>query len=205
MLIVGITGSIGTGKTTVCQIFKELGAYLIDADVLGHQLLEKKNIKSKLIKTFSDKILDENKKICRDKLAEIVFEDKKELKKLDELVHPSLIKKIKKEIENLKETGFPGIVVIDAALIYKWDIFDELDYLIVVDAPIWHRTKRLTKKRHYSDEQADKRISVTSLDMKKLNPHIDFIIKNNGTLNELRPKVVKVWIELKKEQDVRKG
>ena len=85
------------------------------------------------------------------------------------------------------------------------DIFDWLDYLVVIDAPIWHRTKRLIKKRGYSDDQAHKRINVTNLDMKKLNPHIDFIIHNNGTLHELRPKVVKVWIELKKEQKIRSG
>ncbi|MBN1756146.1 dephospho-CoA kinase [bacterium] len=203
MLVVGVTGSIGTGKSTVCKIFKELGAYLINADIMGHDILRRKSIKEKLINLFSDAILDADKNVDRDKLAAIVFDNKKELKKLDDTVHPQLVKEIKMALNNLKDTNYPGIVVIDAALIYKWDVFNWLDYLIVVDAPIWHRAKRLVKTRGYTDDQAQKRINVTSLDIKKLNPHIDFIIRNNGTLNELRPKVVKVWIELKSEQEIR--
>lgn len=203
MLLVGLTGGIATGKTTICNIFDRLGAYTIEADGLGHEVIEIPLIKKRILDEFGRDILDEDGKIDRQKLADRVFISEERIEALNELTHPVISKKIHKKLDYLQETDYPGIVVVEAALLPEWDLLEELDFLIIVEAPVWRRRKRLVNKRGYSKDGAERRIEATEIDEEDLSQHIDFIIENIGTLDELRPKVVKVWMRLQDQLEFR--
>ena len=202
MILVGVTGPIASGKTAVCNIFCGMGALLIDADRMGHEALEEPSIKVKLLEYFGDDVIDGAGRINRERIAEIVFSNDEALEFLESLTHPLLIERVEKKISELKSSGFPGIVVIDAAMLPKWDrILKSLDYLVLVQSPRWQRANRLIQDRHYPPEQSENRMNAQDELFDKITPVIDYIIKNNGDLSELRAKTVKVWLDIKSAQE----
>ena len=102
-MIIGITGSIGSGKTTIAKLFGKHHYIRIDADELGHQIIKNPVIHKKIIKAFGDGVLDENWNIDRKRLGNIVFSDDKNLKNLNSIMHPVIIKNIKNEISKINQ------------------------------------------------------------------------------------------------------
>lgn len=199
MILVGVTGPIASGKTTVCNIFQEMGAILIDADKMGHEVLREPSVKAKLIAYFGSEVIDKDGEINRGRIAEIVFSNSDALRKLEQITHPILVKAIIEEIDDLKNGGFPGIAVIDAAMLPYWkDILKRLNYLIVVQSPKWQRANRLIQDRGMPQEHCERRMEAQEAIFDSITPEIDYIIKNNGDLMEVRGKAVKVWLDIKK-------
>ena len=199
MILVGVTGPIASGKSTVCRTFGEMGALFIDVDKMGRDVLEESSVKVRLIDLFGDDILKDNGDVDRERIADLVFSNEEALRQLEELSHPIIIKKLQKRIEELRKSDFPGIIVLDAAMLPKWpDIMDQLDYLLVVQSPKWQRSNRLIQDRGYPPEQSELRIKSQEALFEKITPRIDYIIKNNGDLSELRAKTVKTWLDIKK-------
>ncbi len=199
MILVGVTGPIASGKTTVCNIFQEMGAILIDADKMGHDVLREPSVKTKLIAYFGSEVIDKDGEINRGRIAEIVFSNSDALRKLEQITHPILVKAIIEEIEDLKNSGFPGIAVIDAAMLPYWkDVLKRLNYLIVVQSPKWQRANRLIQDRGMPQEHCERRMEAQEAIFDSITPEIDYIIKNNGDLMEVRGKAVKVWLDIKK-------
>jgi len=97
-MVIGVTGNIGCGKTTVAQMFGALGAEVIEADRIGHLLLKKDGVKERIIQTFGKSILDEDGEISREKLRKMVFRDKKKLKQLNLILHPLMGEEIKRSL-----------------------------------------------------------------------------------------------------------
>lgn len=197
MYLVGITGPIASGKTSVAKMYKEMGAYLIDADKIGHQLLERPDIKKRIIEEFGDEILTEKGKIDREKLGAIVFSDISRLEALNDIIQKPLVDIIKEQILELQESGFPGIVVIDAALLPKWDIVKLMDLVLVVDAPRWQRMNRLVRQRGLPQDEAERRIEVHEELFKEFFPKQTIVVKNNGDFMELRVQAMRAWLEIK--------
>jgi dephospho-CoA kinase len=198
MILIGVTGPIASGKTCVCQTFIEMGALLIDLDKMGHEVLEEPSTKVKLIEFFGDDIVDDDGSVDRKRIADLVFPDEMVLKRLEDITHPILIKRLQVRINNLRDSRFPGLVVIDAAMLPKWpDVIGKLDYLVMVQSPKWQRTNRLIQDRGYPPEQAELRIKSQEALFEKIKSKIDYLIKNNGDLLELRTKSVKVWLDIK--------
>jgi len=198
MILIGVTGPIASGKTAVCQTFTGMGALLIDLDKMGHEVLEEPSTKVKLIEFFGIDIVDDNGSVDRKRIADLVFPDEMVLERLEEITHPVLIERLQVRIKDLRDSGFPGIVVIDAAMLPKWpDVIDRLDYLVVVQSPKWQRTNRLVQDRGYPPEQAELRIKSQEALFGKIRSKIDYLIKNDGDLIELRTKAVKVWLDIK--------
>ena len=133
-MILGITGSIGSGKTAAAKIFSRYYYTRIDADEIGHSLMkENKELKNKLIKNFGNKILGKNGNIDRKKLGGIVFNDKNELKKLNSMMHPLIIYEIKNQIEKIqKECGDNTKIIIDAPLLLETNLKNYVDKIIVI-------------------------------------------------------------------------
>lgn len=199
MILVGVTGPIASGKTTVCNIFREMGAILIDADKMGHEILEAPSTKTKLIEYFGEEVVKDDGSINRDRIGQIVFANDEALDRLERITHPVLIKKLLAEIQEMRSGGFPGVAVIDAAMLPLWDeILDQLDYLILVHSPKWQRANRLIQDRGMPQEQCEQRMDAQEALFEKITPQIDYIIKNNGDLMEIRGKAVKVWLDLKR-------
>lgn len=183
--IIGLTGSISTGKSTVSNYLKEKGYKVIDADEITHELMQKGNANYvKIVEHFGDSILDENFEIDRKKLSKIVFSDENELKMLNNLTHPNIFNKIKKTIEISDEK----IIFLDIALLIefikdeKWDIpLDEI-WLVYVNRNI--QLERLIKRNNFSKEEANSRINAQMNIDEKIG-YADFIIHNDRDLEYL--------------------
>lgn len=183
--IIGLTGSISTGKSTVSNYLKEKGYKVIDADEITHELMQKGNANYvKIVEHFGDSILDENFEIDRKKLSKIVFSDENELKMLNNLTQPNIFNKIKKTIEISDEK----IIFLDIALLIefikdeKWDIpLDEI-WLVYVNRNI--QLERLIKRNNFSKEEANSRINAQMNIDEKIG-YADFIIHNDRDLEYL--------------------
>lgn len=185
--VIGIGGNIGSGKTTLAKMFQEFGAKLVDADKIGWSLLKKsKKEYIKIVKTFGKAILDKNNNIDRKKLGEIVFNQPKKLQMLNRIVHPTLLTKVRQDIRKEK-----GIIVLDAALLFNWGLEKEMDASILVSATKELKIKRskklgITKKA--VEERLARQIPETMM-VKKA----DFIVRNNGSNQELKQTALEMW------------
>ena len=206
-LIVGLTGGIVSGKSTVAKMFKDLGAKIVDIDKLGHKvILPSKPAWEKIIKLFGKDLLKEDLKIDRKKLGKIVFNDQKLLKKLNEITHPEIIKLIKKEINLVKnktcKNGTEEILIIDGALIYEAKIDNLMEKIIVVYIKEDEQIRRLQKRDNLSIEEALKRVkSQMSIDGKI--KFADYIIYNSNSLDKTRKQVENIWKNLISHRDSR--
>jgi len=197
-LIVGLTGGIVGGKSTVALMFKELGAKIVDADKLGHSvILPHRPAWKKIVRLFGKDILQNNLTIDREKLGKIVFTNQPLLKKLNEITHPEITKLIRKEI-NLarnKTHNQENILIIDAALIYETKIDRLMDKTIVVYIDENEQIKRLIKRNNLTKKEALQRIK-SQMPMKEKVKIADYVIDNSNSLNTTREQVEKIWQSL---------
>ena len=197
-LIVGLTGGIVSGKSTVASMFRDLGAKIIDADRLGHSvILPHKPAWKKIVKLFGEDISKNDLTINREKLGKIVFANQVLLKKLNEITHPEIIKLIKKEID-LARDKIPNqekLFVIDGALIYETKIDRLMDKIIVVYIEEDEQIKRLIKRNNLSKDEALQRIK-SQIPMKEKIKKADYVIDNNGKLGKTKEQVEKIWQNL---------
>jgi len=191
-MIVGITGGIASGKSLVAKYFRDNGITVINADTIGHEILLQEDVKKKIISRFGDSILKDGN-IDRKKLGKIVFEDIEKLRILNAIVHPVLIQEIFLRIDQCADS----MVVIDAALLFQWNMNEVCTYVILVTAPKKVRISRLEKNNHLTHEEAEDRINAQQEFPEKL---ADFIIRNDGTLRDLYKSVGSIWEKLQKAQ-----
>ena len=197
-LIVGLTGGIVGGKSTVASMFRDLGAKIIDADILSHSvILPFKPAWKKIVKLFGEDILRKDLTINREKLGKIVFADQALLKKLNEITHPEIIKLIKKEINLARDKTHnqEKILVIDAALIYEAKIDRLMDKIIVVYINEDEQIKRLIKRNNLSKDEASQRVK-SQIPMKEKIKMADYVIDNNDTLDKTKKQVETFWQSL---------
>ncbi len=185
MKIIGVTGGIGSGKSTVSKILSSLGAKIIDADAIAHKVTEDSNVLTELSEKFGASIITAERKLDRERLASIVFEDTKELKELNNITHKYVAKKIIKEIEDIKAIGKNKIIVLDVPIPVKHGFLDVVDEVWVVVAEEQTRIKRVMKRSNVSYEEVQKRIKsqMSNDEYIKIS---DRVIENNEGLLELR-------------------
>ena len=195
-MIIGITGSIGSGKTTAAKIFSKYHYIKIDADEIGHNLMkENKELKNKSVKYFGNEIIGKNGNIDRKKLGGIVFNDKNELKKLNSITHPPIIDEIKNKIKKIqKECGADAKIIIDAPLLIETNLKDCVDKIAVVKYDYKNIIKRLNKKY---PKKLIERILKVQMPLKEKLKHADFVIENDGDLKNLEKQIKKIINKLK--------
>ena len=193
MLIFGITGSFGTGKTTVSEIFSKLGAEIIDADKIVHNIIkENKKVYKKIVSLAGKDILNKtSKQIDRKKLSKIVFYNKGLLKKLCEIIHPSVILEIKRQIA-LKKRCACEIIIIDAPLLIEANLSSLVDRLIVVKTKQKIQINRIVAKMKLSRSEILKRIKnqISLRDKIKL---ADYVIDNGSSFKNTEKQVKDIW------------
>lgn len=195
MLVVGVTGGIGSGKTTFTNMLARRGAEVIDADALGHRALDPGTPTwHSVVDTFGEEILSATgMEIDRKRLAKIVFEDREKLAALNAIVHPFIMARIADTLETLQ--GTDEVVVLDAALIVELGLHRSLDILIVVSTDDELRKRRLVQSRDMSLEEAQRRISA-QLPAEELLEQADIVVVNNGDIERLELEADRVWSEL---------
>jgi len=184
--LVGITGGIGSGKSLLAEMFKKFGAFVIDADKIGKEVLEKdKKIFIEILKHFGENVLENDKKIDRKKLAEVVFTNHERLKELNSIIHPPMIRLIEKRMRNEFKLNRSPMVVVDAALIFEAKVENRFDYIINLYSDFENQIKRLSTRDGMSVEEIKKRMkSQISTEVKKSKSHYN--IENNGTVEDLK-------------------
>ncbi|WP_294654760.1 dephospho-CoA kinase [uncultured Fusobacterium sp.] len=194
-MIVGLTGGIASGKSTVSNYFREFGAEVLDADVVAKELSEKEENVAKIIEIFGNEILDENGNISRKKMRERAFLEKDKLKQLNELLHPQVIEVFKKKKENTKEDE---IVIFDIPLLFEAGMESLCDTVIVVYISKRVQLERMMKRDRHGIDLAE-RIIESQMSMSDKIDKADIIINNNCTLEDLKNNVNVVYYNLQKK------
>lgn len=186
-IFVGVTGGIGSGKSVVCDYLKKLGCKIIKADEIAKQLYRKnEKLKRALKSEFGKVIYDKDENVSIDKLREVTFINCKIQKRVNEIVHPFVIKSILDSYNKIKR----GIVVNEAALIFESGFDKYLDLVVMVSSPKELRIKRVIKRSGLTLKEIEKIISLQLTDKEKIKLS-DIIIRNNGTKTQLKQNVNK--------------
>ena len=189
MLILGLTGGIGCGKSSLSNIFRNLNIPIVDADIISRKIFEDKLLLEKVFVHFGQSIKNDDGTLNRKALGKIVFSDEEKLKELNNLTHPRIREKIISEIEN--------IVVLDAAILVESGFLDMVDKLLVVTCKQEVQISRIQKRDNCSEQEALSRIN-SQMSQEEKSKYGDYIIDNSGTITELESKAHK-FIEYMKE------
>jgi dephospho-CoA kinase len=195
MILVGLTGNIGSGKSTVARLFEERGATIIDADVLARRAVEPGTLGlRRLVELWGEGILSPDGALDRAALRHIVFDAPEELERLNAIVHP--------EVERLRDAEFQAavargerVVVYDVPLLFERHLADRFDVIVLVDAPRPLRLERLVRDRDLREDEAMAMIAA-QMPAELKRARADFIIDNDGTLADLEDRAGEVWESL---------
>ena len=191
-MYLGLSGGIGSGKSTVAKILADLGAVVIDADVIAKEVLEPNQAGyQRAIEVFGESILDSDLRIDRKMLAELVFQDSNELAKLEAIVHPAVIARVAQIRNSLPEST---VVVYDTPLLFEKNLQGQFDKVLIVVTDSEHRKARLIE-RGLEITDIEARIANQATDAQRRTV-ADFVIENNGSLEQLQDEVTKVWQQI---------
>jgi dephospho-CoA kinase len=192
----GLTGGIACGKSTVAGHFQELGARVIDADRIGHEVIEPgHDAYQQILKHFGDKLLDSDGRIDRKQLGPIVFADPQQLQSLNTIVHPRIIARSDELARAYYEADPRAVVILDAALIFESGIGRRLRKVIVVWCRPEQQLERLISKTGLSREAAELRIRAQMPVEQKLR-RADYIIDCSGSKEGTRLQVEQLFLQL---------
>ena len=195
MLYVGLTGNIASGKSAVADRFAELGATVVDADVLARDAVAVGTpAYQKVVARWGSHVLQPDGTLDREALRHKVFADKTQLDELNSIVHPDVNKLRRKMVTEARKRG-DAVLIYVVPLLFERRLANEFDQIILVDAPKETRFDRLTRLRGVSEEDSANMISAQMLAELK-RARADFVIENDGSLEELREKVDEVWERL---------
>lgn len=185
MKIIGITGGIGSGKSTAAQMFSEMYQLpIIDADVLSKEASERPEVVEKIKKTFGTSCIDETNGIDRAKLAEIVFCNTGYLKKLNAIIHPIVMEEFKKQCFDMQKSG-KEYIIFDCPLLIEEQLQDLVDLTVLIYANKETRIERIMQRSGLSYKETINRIEA-QMDLDEKIAFSNIVIYNNGTIDELK-------------------
>jgi dephospho-CoA kinase len=197
MLKVGLTGSIAVGKSYVCEVFGELGAFVLDADLTARQVVEPYTQGWNLIvKNFGTEILHPDGSINRAKLGQIVFSDESKRLLLNSIVHPLIIEAQNEWLKECERKNPDGIAIIEAALMIESGSWVRFDKIIMVWCEPSVQLDRLMKRDNLTEEEALKRIRA-QMPQEEKKKYADFLIDTSAGFQTTREQIVRVFEELK--------
>jgi len=191
--VIGLTGGIGAGKSTVTQMLADLGAAVIDADIVGHQIyLPDMPAWREIVEAFGTEILQADRSINRQALGRVVFADPEALRTLNRIVHPKMLERMRELVAELRARGGVKAIVLEAAVLIEANWTSLVDYVWVVVASEPMVTERLAKQRNLSPDQVRARLAAQlSNDERRQHSHV--VIENNGSLAEVQAAVQQAW------------
>lgn len=195
MCVMGITGSLGAGKSTVAAMFGELGAKVLDADKIAHQQMRSGTACFRAILNALGKDILTAGKIDRKKVAACVFRDCKQLRKLERIVHPAVRRVILAKVKQYKRNRPKIVVVIDVPLLFESKLNSHVDLAVVVKASRAKQITRATKMLGITKAEAVRRLKV-QMPLRKKIRLADMIIDNNATLKHTQKQVKQIWKKL---------
>ena len=204
-MVIGLTGGIGTGKSTVSQILRNKGFSVIDLDVISHKVIEFPSVVEKIVRNFGKEVLennnDGNRTVSREKLGKIIFSNREKRFTLNSIMHPEILRIMHKKIlecesKNEKENK---IIFVEIQLLFEVQWEKEFDYILLVAAKRDIQVRRVLERDKRSEKEAwDIINSQMSLDEKREKS--DFVIENDGNIDDLNRKVDKFLKILEQQQ-----
>jgi dephospho-CoA kinase len=184
MKVIGLTGNIASGKSTVARVWRSMGAVILDADRIAREVLQPgSEALERVVSEFGEEIR-KNGELDRVKLAEIIFRETKAIRRLNQLVHPPVRLRIRARIEEENRFG-TRVVVVDAALIFEAGVERDYDVVVVVNAPLEKRLAWLKDERGIDRESA-LRIEGAQMDPAEKARRGDYVLENRGDVSDLR-------------------
>ncbi len=194
MQVIGLTGGIAAGKSVVSEMLAKLGAHIINADKIGHEIyLPQKEAWRDIVATFGSDILLPDQRVDRAKLGSIVFGNKKALGKLNQITHPRIVEEAQKEIEKLRAQGENGKpIIFEAAILIEanWLFLVDKVWVVVADKEVV--IERLQQDRNLTRAQSESRIDSQLSNEERIR-YADLVIENNGSEEELQTKLEAGW------------
>ena len=200
MMTVGLTGNVASGKTTVAERWRESGVTVIDADRLGHAVLEEDaEVREALETEFGGRILDADGRIDRAALGEAAFSAPGRIASLNAIVHPPLLERLDQELERARRSG-AKLAVVDAALVFEFGLGEVLDAIVLVTAPARTREERLREARGMDAERFARIMETQMPDEEKVEA-CDYVIVNDGSIDRLRAEADAVLAAIRDSMD----
>jgi dephospho-CoA kinase len=204
MIIVGLTGGVGTGKSTVTNFLRELGAYIIDWDELARKVTRPHSQAwREIVEHFGKSVLNEDLTINRQKLADIVFADKRKLAKLNRIVHPRVFEEDERITSEIRSHDPDALIIKDIPLFFEVARHIPVDKIVVVSASEQTRLRRLEEKGITPEDALNRMKSQLPLDKKIKSA--DFVINNDGPLEETKRQVKEIYLSLRKGENIESG
>ena len=195
MVVIGVTGGVGTGKSTVAKMFQGLGATVLDADAMAHQLMEPKRLAwRRVVERFGEDVLNEAQTINRRRLAGIVFRDDERRRQLEEIIHPPILRQIKQRLHRLRRSRRIPAVVLDVPLLVEVGAQGMVDVLVVVTAPPDVQSERLGR-RYGNHEEVEARIAA-QMELSAKAALADYVVDNADGMVATRTQVKRIWEQL---------
>jgi dephospho-CoA kinase len=186
--LVGLTGGIASGKSTVGKILEQLGAAIIDADELSREVVGPgQDAWKEIVETFGAEILQEDKTLDRRKLRKIVFDNPAVRKQLEAMIHPRVRARAEERIRELTAAG-RSIIVYEVPLLFEGQLHQWLRPVILVACDVSTQKKRLQERDHLTDSEAQRHIDA-QMSLAEKRQLADFVIENNGSLADLKRQV----------------
>ncbi|WP_153721467.1 dephospho-CoA kinase [Sporosarcina cascadiensis] len=182
-MIIGLTGSIASGKSTVANMLRDKGYPIVDADVIAREVVEPgSRLLDEIQSVFGKEVIREDGSLNREKLGNVVFGDENKRRRLNELMHPAIRGEMVRQKEQYIEQGF-STVIMDIPLLFESKLHSYVEKILVVSVRKELQKQRLMARNKLSDEEADARIA-SQLDLEIKEQGADAVIHNNGTIEE---------------------
>jgi dephospho-CoA kinase len=201
MLLVGLTGGIASGKSLVARVFKDLGAHLVDADRIVHDLLEPgQQAGQEVLACFGKELLLPDGRIDRRKLGKIVFNDAEKRAWLNRCLHPRVFEAYQAQVRQVRSSSPGAIVVLDAALLIETGYHRKMDRVVVVYAEPEQQLERLISRDRFTKEEALARIQ-SQMPLAEKRGHADYVIDNTGSRENTEQQAREVYARLKQDAE----
>jgi len=200
-LLVGLTGGMGSGKSTVARMFQEFGAHIIDADEICRVLVEPEQPAwQEIVKTFGKDILLKDGTLDRAKLADIIFNDSSQKKVLEAILHPKVFEEELSLFKEITKKDPDALVIIDAALLIESENYRKVNKVVVVASDEETQIRRILDESQLFREDIQQRIR-NQMDLKEKVKFADYVLENNAGLADLKSQVEALFKDLKSLAD----
>jgi dephospho-CoA kinase len=197
LILIGVTGGVGTGKSTVARMFGRLGAKVLDADRIVHSLLQPgSSVYPRILRNFPEAILPRDRSVDRRRLGEVVFGDRKRLAVLNRILHPEVRRRLRQGIRKIRAQDPESVVALDVPLLVEGRPHYSLDALVVVAAPMKAVARRLGERSGWSLAEVKRRRAV-QMPLRRKERLADFVVRNDGSRAATRRQVGRIWKQIK--------
>lgn len=200
MKVIGVTGGVGTGKSTVARMFGRMGAKVLDADGIVHSLLQPGSpVFPRIRRNFPEAILPGDGSVDRRRLGAVVFDNPKRLAALNRILHPEVRRRIREGIRKIRAQDRDSVVVLDVPLLVEARPHYSLDALVVVASPMKAVARRLRERSGWSVGEVKRRQAV-QMPLRQKERMADFVVRNNGSRAATRRQVAWIWKQIKENE-----